>query len=98
GEQWRISPQRRERLEQQRQIRMLTQDAGREALEAAVTANEPGRRDCTDTGDARIPVRDVPDEGEKIRNQRRLNAKLFEHPHCIADLLGLAVNLHDTRV
>ena len=80
----RARPQRRQVLEEQRQVAPLAEHLGREVLDAAVLVHEPGGGDTADAGDARVAVGRVADEGEQVGDQRRVDAELLAHarPRC----------------
>src|SRR4051794_9338889 len=60
-----VDPELRQVLEPQRQI-TVPQDVGGKALEDAVAVEELSRRLGTDSGNARIAIRGVADEGQII--------------------------------
>src|SRR6478735_11183928 len=58
-------PQRREILEQQRELALVPEHLGRELLQRPVLVDEPRRRDLADAGDAGIAVGRVADERQE---------------------------------
>ena len=69
-----VSLQGRELLEQQGPLPVGSQHSGREPLDRAVLAEEPGRRGRTNPVNSRIAVLRIADQREEVGNERRLDA------------------------
>src|SRR5439155_22163770 len=82
-------------LEEERQGAAISEQAGREILERTVLIQEPRRRYPPDSTEARIPVRGVAYEGEKIGYQGGGNAEFLADAFFVQDLPALSVDLHD---
>src|SRR5438309_1056468 len=63
--------ERRQLLEQQRQLAPLAEHTRWKVFNGTVSADETCRGDLADPRQARIPVGDVADEGEEVRDQMR---------------------------
>src|SRR5438552_2532996 len=92
-EQRRVGPERREVLEQERQVAAVPEYAGWKVFDPAVLIQEPSRGDRSDARNAGIAVRRVADEGEEVGDQDGCHAELRTHSVGIADLPALAVYL-----
>src|SRR2546421_4043117 len=89
-----VSPERRQLLEQHRQLAPLAEHTRWEVLDGTVTADEACRGRLTDPRQAWIPVCGVADQGEEVRDQMRRHAEFLAHTLCIAYDLGLAIHLN----
>src|SRR5437868_8734460 len=76
-EERRIGAQRRELLEEKRELPLFAKDVRRKISNRAVSIQKPGRRLAPDAGNAGIAVRRIADEPEQIRNERRIDAEFF---------------------
>src|SRR5580698_829117 len=94
-EQRRIAAQRRESLEQKREVAAFSQYLGGKFFEEPITVDEPGCSFGTDAGEARIAVRAIAHQREIIRNPFGPYAKLGAHARRIANAVTPAVHLHD---
>src|SRR5689334_297849 len=93
-EQTHIGPERCEMFEQQREIVAVAQHLGGKVFDRAVSIQEPCCRDRTDADDTGIAVGAVPDKGEEIRDQHRIDSEFFAHASRVTDFLTSAINLH----
>src|SRR2546423_11078034 len=96
-EKWRISPERREFLEEQGEIALLSENVRRELFDPAEAVQKPGRGLGADSGNAGITVGGISHQREQVRNQRRIDAELFTYPGRIANRFAAAVDLHHAR-
>src|ERR687892_1633224 len=91
---WRIGAQRREILEEQREIALFAENVRRKAFDRTVAVQKPGGGPGADARDAGIAVGRVAHEREQVWNELRADAKLFAYPGGIANGFTPAVDLH----
>src|SRR5918996_6501952 len=76
-EEWRIGAQRREILEEQREIALFAENVRRKAFDRTVAVQKLGGRPGAESRDAGIAVGCIAHQREQVWNERRIGAKTF---------------------
>src|SRR5439155_14114410 len=84
-EERRIGAQRREILEEQREIALFAENARREVFDLTVAVQKLGGGPGADSRDSGVAVGRIADEREQVRNERGIDAELFAYPGGIAN-------------
>src|ERR1051325_4525392 len=93
----RIGAQRREILEEQREIALFTENFPRKVFDPPVTIQKLRGCSRTDARYAWVPVGRIAYKCEQVRNKWRADAEFFAYRRGIANDLAPAIDLHNAR-
>src|SRR5206468_3038760 len=93
----RISAQRREFFEEQRELALFAENVRREVFDLTVAVQKLGGGPGADPRDAGVAVGRVAHEREQVRNELRADAELFAYPSRIANRFAPPIDLYHAR-
>src|SRR5205823_11821184 len=94
-EERRVGTQCRQFLEEQRELHVMAEDGRGKLIDRTVARYQPCGRLGSDLRNPGITVRRVADEREVVGDVRRRDTELRAHARVVANLPGLAIDLHD---
>ena len=85
-------------LEQERPLPLPSQHAIRKVFDRPVLVEQSGCGGPADSGNAGIPILCIAHQRKQVGDQRRLDPEFLAHAFGVADLLALAIHLHDSVI